>query len=165
MSTLTVRPYTPSDKATADLHDLDQRGVKSPNVYVYICEEAGQVIGMAMGRANLGNDTCSLDYIRVKPTRWDAFLALMRRHAQNGLDTGHKYAEAVVPAKNPCTQLGTAAAVTAGLTTRVALTWEGTGRDTTDNSVWAQRTHPELAPLIVRLDAKLKALKVNVTYA
>jgi len=164
MSKLLVRPYTAADIAIANTYDLDQRGVRSENVYVYICLENNVAIGVAMGRANPGSDTCNLDYIRVQPNRWDAFLALMRRQAQNGIDTGHKYAEALVPAKNPCTQLGTSAAVTAGLTTRVALTWEGTGMDTTDNSVWAQKTHPELAPLIVRLDAELVKLKAAVTY-
>jgi hypothetical protein len=165
MSNLLVRPYKEDDKVIADTYDLDQRGVKSKNVYVFICEEDGKAIGVAMGRANPGSDTCFLDYIRVEPTRWDAFLALMRRHAQNGIDTGHKYAEAVVPAKNPCTQLGTSTAVTAGLTTRIALTWQGMGKDTTDNSVWAQRTHPELKPLIERLDAELAKLKAEVKYA
>jgi hypothetical protein len=165
MSKLLVRPYTEADKAIADAYDLDQRGVKSANVYVYICLENNVAIGVAMGRANPGTDTCNLDYIRVQPTRWDAFLALMRRQAQNGIETGHKYAEAVIPAKNPCTQLGTSTAVTSGLTTRVALTWQGLGKDMADNSIWAQKTKPELAPLIVRLDAALKALKATVTYA
>jgi len=165
MSKLLVRPYTAADLTIANTYDLDQRGVKSQNVYVYICLENNVAIGVAMGRANPGSDTCFLDYIRVQPTRWDAFLALMRRHAQNGIDTGHKYAEALVPAKNPCTQLGTSTQVTDGLATRIALTWEGTGKDTTDDSVWAQRTKPELAPLIVRLDAALKALKAVIVYA
>lgn len=165
MSKLLVRPYKEDDKAIADTYDLDQRGVQSKNVYVFICEEDGKAIGVAMGRANPGGDTCHLDYIRVEPTRWDAFLALMRRHAQNGIDTGHKYAEAVVPSKNPCTQLGTSMAVTAGLTTRVALTWQNLGKDMSDNSVASRLTKPELKPLIERLDAELAKLKAAVTYA
>ena len=168
MSTLlTLRQSTEADIPLLVSLGLDERGIRTPGTYVYMCYEKNKLVGLGSGRANMGlrtaKDTspriCWLDYIKsLVAGRWDIFLALMERYAQNGLDTGHTLAEARVPEDGQCTNMAVTSVLTSELSTRVGLHWAAEGYDTAKAAVSRWRTEPvvlvELLPLLKKaLDA------------
>ena len=178
MSKLTLRPFVAADwtwmnKLAANVR-LAPGGVTSPGVFTYVCEEAGKPVGFAMGRAELGRNakdttprTCEL---LVGPRtliagRWDIFLALMERHGQNGIDTGHTYAVARLPMVGQCTNIAETPLLAGELSTRIGARWQDEGRDTVTQAVARKQMEPvELKPLMAALKTQLDKMSCVRTW-
>ena len=165
MSELTLRPFVKADWKWMEKRtdQLDPRGVNSPGVYTYVCEEKGEPVGVAMGQADLSAvtakfaspRTCRLTYIRsYLEGRWDVYLALNERMNQVGIDTGHTYSEALVPEAGQCTNVMSTPDLTTRLHDDFGLKWKGQGKDMTSLATAAWRTEPivlaELGPKLVK---------------
>jgi len=106
---LTIRRATEKDHPWLEEQGLDPRGFKSPSAHTFICEEKGKRVGAAMGNEG-GGDVCVLRWVHsVLPDRLDILWALIERHIQNGLDTGHKKAVVNIPNRGQCTNMETSA--------------------------------------------------------
>jgi hypothetical protein len=175
MSTLTLRQSTEADIPLLVANGLDERGIRSPGFYGFLCYEKGKLVGVAGGKAGLPASTakdiaprtCYLGYIKsLIAGRWDIFLALMERHAQNGLDTGHKFAEATVPEDGQCTNVATTPVLTSQLASSVGLRWSEFGYNTEKRATAAWRTEPVvLADLLPLVKARLDALSCKRVWA
>lgn len=163
-SPLTIRRYVPATDATklsafTAANRPNAADLAEENWYCFVAEENGAVVGITTGRANPGGDTCRLYIVTAVGNRKDVILALLERQAQNGIDTGHTYADAVIPAKGNCTNLGGTPLVTAALDSDVGLKFVARGMDTTTAQAAEFVTHPELKPLRERLKAVLDGMK------
>ncbi len=169
MSNLVIRALVEKDWLWLDklpgAAGPDRRGVESPGAYTFVCLENDKPVGVAVGSADTGGgDTCFLKYVRTFiPGRWDVILALMQRHAQNGIDTGHKWAVATVPFDGQCTNVATTTELTAELTAKVGIRWRDEGFKAAARVVAAKATEPvELLPLVAALKIELETLGCNV---
>ena len=166
---LTIRPLTPDDWKWLDREKEkpDRRGVESKGAYAYVALDAkGKPVGVTLGLADMGGgDTAILGYVRAFDGLWTTMLALLWRQAQNGIDTGHKFAIASVPMDNrrQCTNVAATADLTAGLSQRVGLQWEPEG--TKRGIVAYQKTQPvPLAAFVALCAAYLKSQGVEVEF-
>jgi len=133
---LTIRPLLPDDWKWLDKLPTEVRpsktGVQGKGVYTFVCLQAGKPVGVAVGSIDTGGgDTSHLDFIHVLTGDWNVFVALMQRHAMNGLKLGQKWAMASIPTDDlkQCTNMAGTAALTAGLTLRLGLGWQDSGMD------------------------------------
>jgi len=146
---LTIRPLLPDDWKWLDALPEKARpsktGTGSKGTYTFICLQAGKPVGVAVGSIDTGGgDTSHLDFIHVLNGDWSVFIALMQRHAMNGLKLGQKWAVASVPTDDlkQCTNMAGTAALTAGLTLRLGLGWQDSGVDMARAAVAYKRTEP-----------------------
>lgn len=147
---------------------LDRRGVESPGRYTFVALEAGRPVGIASGSADTGGgNTAFLHYVRSLTGQWGPFLVLLAAHAENGIKTGHTYAEATIPTDDlrQCTNVGPTAAVTAGLTEKAGLQWEDVGLHMPSRQPALRRTRVELAPLVERLAKLLQGMGITWEWA
>jgi hypothetical protein len=167
MSNLLIRPFVEADWKWMDLQALrlSPENVKEVGMFTYICLEANKPVGFALGRRDMGRSpkatesTCVLFLIRsLIAGRWDIFLALMERHAQNGIDTGHTHAQARVPLTGQCTNVAGTTALTGELATRFGLRWRDVGRDVGGQVSEKQMEFAPLVPLRAALKTRLDAL-------
>ena len=175
MSTLTIRRSTEADIPLLVANGLDERGIRSPGTYVYLCYEKSKLVGLTSGRADVSlrsakdtsPRTCYQDYIKsLLAGRWDIYLAMMERHAQTGIDTGHTFAMARVPAEGQCTNVAASPVLMSELTTRVGLHWEAEGYDTAKQAVARWRTEPVvLVELLPQVKKALDALGCKRVWA
>lgn len=102
MTTLTLRLATEADWPALVKMGLDIRHLKSEGVYACLCYEGKALVGAATGTADIAPRLAGADETRTARLWWlhseianrqDILWALVERHAQNGLDTGHTRAE------------------------------------------------------------------------
>jgi hypothetical protein len=153
---------------------LSPSALASPGAYAYICEEAGKPVGFALGKAatelrtakDTSPRTCELLFgpHTMIAGRWDIYLALMERHAQNGIDTGHTYAIARLPTVGQCSNITDSATLAGELSTRIGLHWNDVGWDTA-RQVSDKVTEPvDLKAVLAALRARLDAVKCVRTW-
>jgi len=175
LSTLTLRQSTEADIPLLVSLGLDERGIRSPGVYVYLCYEKDKLVGLTSGRADISTRsakdtsprTCYQDFIKsLIAGRWDIYLAMMERHAQIGIDTGHTFAMARVPEDGQCTNVAATPVLLGELTSRVGLHWEAEGLDTAKQAVARWKTEPVvLTTLLPRVKKALDALGCKRVWA
>lgn len=175
MSTLTLRQSTETDIPLLVANGLDERGIRTPGTYVYMCYEKTKLVGLTSGRADVSlrsvkdtsPRTCYQDYIKsLVAGRWDIYLALMERHAQTGIDTGHTFAMARVPEDGQCTNIAATPVLLGELTTRVGLHWAEDGYDTAKAAVARWKTEPVvLTTLLPQVKKALDALGCKRVWA
>jgi hypothetical protein len=175
LSTLTLRQSTETDIPLLVANGLDERGIRTPGTYVYMCYEKTKLVGLTSGRADVSlrsvkdtsPRTCYQDYIKsLVAGRWDIYLALMERHAQTGIDTGHTFAMARVPEDGQCTNIAATPVLLGELTTRVGLHWAEDGYDTAKAAVARWKTEPVvLTTLLPQVKKALDALGCKRVWA
>lgn len=158
MSTLTIRQSTEADVPLLVASGLDERGIRSPGFYGFLCYEKNKLVGLASGRAtvsvlsakNTGSRTCQLDYLRsILPNRLDIIMALVERHAQNGLDTGHTQAEILIPyGTRQCTNVMATPQLLIAVKSNLAVRSGPEGRDTVLGQVDSERVYVDDLALV-----------------